>query len=75
LREDFPQNVILFLVLGVDKDLWLNIYLHIKPIMNKAVRLKEKFYMATEARNARETMHNIMITIDNCITKTRKVIY
>jgi len=43
--------------------------------MNKAIHLKEKFYMATEAQNAREAMHNIIITIDNCITKIKEVIY
>jgi hypothetical protein len=75
IREDFPQNVILFLILDVDKDLWPKIFPHIKPVMNKAIRLKEKFYMATEAQNARETVHNIMITIDNCITKMREAIY
>jgi hypothetical protein len=75
IREDFPQNIVLFLILDVDKDLWPNIYPYIKPVMNKAIHLKEKFYMATEAQNAREIMHNIMITIDNCITKTREVIY
>jgi hypothetical protein len=75
IREDFPQNVVLFLVLDVDKDLWPNIYPRVKPVMDKAIHLKEKFYMVSEAQRAREIMHNIKITINNCISKTKKVIY
>jgi hypothetical protein len=73
--ENFPQNAILFLVLDVDKDLWPNIYQRVKPVMDKAIRLKEKFYMATEAQRARKEMHNIKSMIDNCIDRTKKVIY
>jgi hypothetical protein len=73
--EDFPQNAILFLILDVDKDLWPNIYTHIKPVMDKAIHLREKFYMVSEAQKAREMMHNIITTIDNCITEIKEVIY
>jgi hypothetical protein len=73
--EDFPQNAVLFLVLDVDKDLWPNIYSHIKPVMNKAIHLKEKLYMVSEAQRARKEMHNIKSMIDNCIDRTKKVIY
>jgi hypothetical protein len=73
--EDFPQNAILFLVLDVDKDLWPSIYSHIKPVMNKAIHLKEKLYMVSEAQRARKEMHNIKSMIDNCIDRTKKIIY
>jgi hypothetical protein len=73
--EDFPQNAILFLVLDVDKDLWPSIYSHIKPVMNKAIHLKEKLYMVSEAQRARKEMHNIKSMIDNCIEKTKKAIH
>ncbi|NAZ12342.1 MAG: hypothetical protein GU361_06460 [Desulfurococcales archaeon] len=72
IREDFPQNVILFLTLDVDKDLWPNIYPRVKTVMDKAIRLKEKFYMIPEAQRAREEMHSIIAMIDNCIDKTKK---
>jgi len=75
IREDFPQNVILFLILDVDKNLWPNIYLRVKPVMDKAMRLKEKFYMVSEAQRARKEMHNIKSMIDNCIDKTKEAIY
>jgi hypothetical protein len=75
MQEDFPQNAILFLILDVDKDLWPNIHLRVKPVMDKAIRLKEKLYMATEAQRARKEMHNIKSMIDNCIDRTKKVIY
>jgi hypothetical protein len=39
--EDFPQNVVLFLLLDIDKDLWPSIYLRIEPVMNKAMHLRE----------------------------------
>jgi hypothetical protein len=74
-REDFPQNVVLFLILDVDKDLWPNIYPRIKPVMNKAMHLREKLYMVSEAQRAREMMHNIITTIDNRITEIKDVIY
>jgi hypothetical protein len=75
IQEDFPQNVVLFLILDVDKDLWPNIYPRVKPVMDKAMHLKEKFYMVSEAQRARKEMHNILSMIDNCIDKTKKVIY
>jgi ElaB/YqjD/DUF883 family membrane-anchored ribosome-binding protein len=75
IREDFPQNVILFLILDVDKDLWPNIYLRVKPVMDKAMHLKEKFYMVSEAQRARKEMRNILSMIDNCIDKAKKVIH
>jgi hypothetical protein len=75
IQEDFPQNVILFLVLDVDKDLWPNIYLRVKPVMDKAIHLKEKFYMVSEAQRARKEMYNIKSMIDKCIDKTKKVIH
>jgi hypothetical protein len=75
IHEDFPQNVVLFLILDVDKNLWPNIYQCIKPVMNKAMHLREKFYMVSEAQRAREMMHNIIITIDNWITEIKDVIY
>ncbi|MEM0004613.1 MAG: hypothetical protein QXN97_04710 [Desulfurococcaceae archaeon] len=75
IREDFPQNVILFLILDVDKDLWPNIYLRVKPVMDKAIHLKEKFYMVSEAQRARKEMHSIVAMIDNCIDKAKKVIH
>jgi hypothetical protein len=74
-REDFPQNVILFQILDVDKDLWPNIYQRVKPVMNKAIYLKEKFYMVSEAQRVRKEMHNILPMIDNCIDKTKKAIH
>jgi len=75
IREDFPQNVILFLILDVDKDLWPNIYLRVKPVMDKAIHLKEKLYMVSEAQRARKEMRSIVAMIDNCIDKTKKVIH
>jgi hypothetical protein len=75
IREDFPQNVVLFLILDVGKDLWPNIYLRVKPVMDKAMHLKEKFYMVSEAQRARKEMHNILSMIDNCIEKTKKAIH
>ena len=75
IHEDFPQNVILFLILGVDKDLWPNVYQRIKPVMDKAMHLKEKFYMVSEAQRARKEMRNILSMIDNCIDKAKKVIH
>jgi hypothetical protein len=73
--EDFPQNAILFLILDVDKDLWPNIYLRVKPVMDKAIHLREKLYMVSEAQRARKEMHSIVAMIDNCIDKTKKVIH
>jgi hypothetical protein len=73
--EDFPQNAILFLILDVDKDLWPNLYPHIKPVMDKAMHLKEKFYMVSEAQRARKEMRSIVAMINNCIDKTKKVIH
>jgi len=75
IREDFPQNVILFLILDVDKDLWPNIYLRVKPVMDKAIHLKEKFYMIPEAQRAREEMRSIALMIDKCIDKTKKAFH
>jgi hypothetical protein len=42
--------------------------------MNKAMYLKEKFYMVSEAQRARKEMCSIVAMIDNCIDKTKKVI-
>jgi hypothetical protein len=75
IQEDFPQNAILFLILDVDKDLWPNTYSCVKPVMDKAIHLKEKFYMVSEAQRARKEMHNIKSMIDKCIDKTKKVIH
>jgi hypothetical protein len=75
MRGDFPQNVILFLILDVDKDLWPKIYSGVKPVMDKAIRLKEKFYIVSEAQRAREEMHTITPMIDNCMDKIKKAIH
>jgi len=75
IREDFPQNVILFLILDIDKNLWPNIYQRVKPIMDKAIHLKEKFYMVSEDQRARKEMRSIVAMIDNCIDKAKKVIH
>jgi hypothetical protein len=75
IREDFPQNVVLFLILDVGKDLWPNTYSCVKPVIDKAIHLKEKFYMVSEAQRARKEMHNIKSMIDNCIDKTKKIIH
>jgi len=75
IHEDFPQNVVLFLILDVDKDLWSNVYQCIKPVMDKAIHLKEKFYMVSEAQRAKKEMHSIVAMIDNCIDKAKKVIH
>jgi len=75
IRGDFPQNVILFLILDVDKDLWPNIYPRVKTVINKAIRLKEKFYMIPEAQRAREEMRSIALMIDECMDKIKKAIH
>jgi hypothetical protein len=74
IREEFLQNVVLFLLLDIDKGLWPSTYLRIKPVMNKAMHLKEKFYMVSEAQRARKEMRSIVAMIDNCIDKTKKII-
>ena len=73
--EDFPQNAVLFLILDVDKDLWPNIYPYVKPVMDKAMRLKEKLYIVSEAQRARKEMRSIVAMIDSCIDKAKKVIH
>jgi uncharacterized membrane-anchored protein YhcB (DUF1043 family) len=72
IQEDFPQNAILFLVLDIDKNLWPNIYQRVKPVMDKAIHLKEKLYMVSEAQRARKEMRNILSVIDTVSTGRRK---
>jgi len=45
------------------------------PVMDKAIYLKEKLYMVSEAQRARKEMRNILLVIDNCIDKSKKVLH
>jgi hypothetical protein len=40
--------------------------------MDKAIHLKEKLYMVSEAQRARKEMHSIVAMIDNVSTRRRK---
>jgi hypothetical protein len=44
--EVFAHNVVLFLILilDIDKDLWTNIYLRVKPVMDKAMHLRDALH-------------------------------
>jgi hypothetical protein len=70
----YPLHSIFFLALGVDISNWPNIYLCVKTKCDKMRHLKNKFYNSAEAKKVRNTVQNMVCTIDVCIKKVNEII-
>jgi hypothetical protein len=70
----YPLHSIFFLALGVDISNWPNIYLYVEPKRDKMRHLKNKFYNSAEAKKVRNTVQNMVCTIDVCIKKVNEII-
>jgi len=72
-RSSHPYKAVIFLALGVDKSSWPNIYSYIKPKLDEAKRLQDKFYNSVEARKVRTIVNDMTTAIDKCIAKAKEI--
>jgi hypothetical protein len=71
--SSYPYKAVTFLALGVDKSYWPNIYSYIKPKLNEAKRLQDKFYNSDEAQKVRTIVNDMTTAIDKCIAKAKEI--
>jgi len=64
----------LFLVLGVDKSRWPNVYSYAKAKLDKLRHVQDKLYDSAEARKVRDIAISTTASINGCITKIREVL-
>jgi hypothetical protein len=72
--SSYPAKAVIFLALGVDKSNWPNIYSYVKPKLDEAKRLQNKFYNNVEAQKVRTIINDMTTAIDKCIVKAREII-
>jgi hypothetical protein len=63
----------MFLLLDFDKSYWPNIYLKVKPKLDKLVHLQNKFYNTNETQKLRSTIKYIITIIDECVTNIKEI--
>jgi hypothetical protein len=72
--SSYPLDAIFLLALGVDKSVWPNIYLYVKPKLDKMRHLENKFYNSVKAQKVRNIVQNMLTTINGCINRVEEII-